>query len=100
MTMSKLSTTEEALLDTVKVPLVETDLVAPGSDVPARLRVQHLVAHGHERLGYLTTSASTRRASPGTSGTSPATGSGRRPEPDPYVVPARIVERASVTEQV
>ena len=54
-----LSDEARALLATVKIPLVETDLVAPGSDIPGRLQVEHLVAHGHEGLGYLTTSEPT-----------------------------------------
>jgi len=103
MTMSKLSETEKELLATVKIPLVEDDLVAPGSDIPARLQVEHLVAHGHERLGYLTTSDPTlqRFATPRTEGFLAACAEHALPEPRVARLPggmALTVE--SVVEQL
>ncbi|HSN11622.1 MAG TPA: LacI family DNA-binding transcriptional regulator [Propionibacteriaceae bacterium] len=70
LSMSRLSPSEAALLETLHIPLVESDLVAPGADLPARLQVQQLVEAGHERLGYLTTSEESlqRFAEPRTSG--------------------------------
>ncbi|HET7724777.1 MAG TPA: LacI family DNA-binding transcriptional regulator [Propionibacteriaceae bacterium] len=70
LSMTRLSSSEVALLDTLQIPLVESDLTAPGADRPARLQVQHLVEAGHERLGYLTTSEESlqRFADPRTSG--------------------------------
>jgi len=103
MTMSKLSETEKALLATVKIPLVEDDLVAPGSDIPARLQVQHLVAHGHERLGYLTTSEPTlqRFATPRTQGFLAACEELRLPEPRVAALPGGMaLTVAAVAEQL
>jgi DNA-binding LacI/PurR family transcriptional regulator len=103
MTMSKLSETEKALLATVRIPLVEDDLVAPGSDIPARLQVQHLVAHGHERLGYLTTSDPTlqRFATPRTEGFLAACAELGLPEPRVAALPGGMaLTVASVVEQL
>jgi DNA-binding LacI/PurR family transcriptional regulator len=68
--LNRLSPDEAELLDTLGIPLVQTDLVAPGADLPARLQVTHLVGAGHERLAYLTTSEESlaRFATPRTAG--------------------------------
>ncbi len=103
MSMSLLSDDESALLATVKIPLVESDLVAPGSDIPARLQVEHLVAHGHERLGYLTTSEPTlqRFATPRTGGFVAACEEFNLPEPRVAALPGGLeLTVESVKEQL
>lgn len=56
ISMTELSRTEIDLLDNVGVPLVAMDVAAPGGDIVGRVQADHLMRHGHERLGYLTTS--------------------------------------------
>lgn len=103
ISMSMLSDEERALLATVKIPLVETDLVAPGSDIPGRLQVEHLVAHGHERLGYLTTSEPMlqRFATPRTQGFVAACSTLGLPKPRVAALPGGLeLTVASVREQL
>ena len=100
---SFMSDDEKALLSTVKIPLVESNLVAPGSDIPARLQVEHLVAHGHERLGYLTTSEPSlqRFATPRTKGFIAACAEFKLPEPRVAALPGGLeVTVESVKEQL
>ena len=101
--MNGLSETEEALLSTVKVPLLGTDLVAPGSDLPARRQVEHLVAKGHEKLAYLTTSDSSlqRFAAPRTQGFLAACKELGLPEPRVAALPGGLdLTVTSVLEQL
>jgi DNA-binding LacI/PurR family transcriptional regulator len=87
----------------VKIPLVESNLVAPGSDIPARLQVEHLVAHGHERLGYLTTSEPSlqRFATPRTDGFVAACAEFNLPAPRVAALPGGLqVTVESVAEQL
>lgn len=56
ITMTELSPPEVELLATVGVPRVAVFTAAPGGDIVGRVQAEHLMRHGHERLGYLTTS--------------------------------------------
>jgi DNA-binding LacI/PurR family transcriptional regulator len=103
MSMSRLSDDERTLLGRLKIPLVESDLVAPGSDVPARLQAEHLVANGHEELGYLTTSepALQRFAIPRTEGFHAACSTLGLPAPRVAALPGGLaLTAASVMEQL
>jgi DNA-binding LacI/PurR family transcriptional regulator len=52
--LDTLSAEEGALLASVQVPLLEADMGTPNAARATQLQVQHLVAHGHRRIGYLT----------------------------------------------
>ena len=101
--LNRLSPSEAALLETLRIPLVESDLVAPGSDLPARLQVKHLVEAGHERLAYLTTSEESlqRFATPRTSGFLAACAELALPRPRLAALPGGMdIALADVTEQL
>ncbi len=103
VSMTRLSTGEAELLQILQIPLVETDLVSPGSELPARLQVQYLVEAGHERLGYLTTSEESleRFATPRTAGFRAACDELGLPEPSVAALPGGMgVFPSEVAEQL
>jgi DNA-binding LacI/PurR family transcriptional regulator len=56
ITLQPLDAEEETLLAGLHIPLVTADLGRPGAASAARLQLEHLAAHGHHRVGYVTTS--------------------------------------------